>query len=184
MDQKDSIVVVKAVASARLVLLVSLFALCFFCRCQALMPCIMAGMDQIDSYALFDSGSGMYKVGFTGDSAPRAVVLPCRQAQDAPHHGPYAPEGQLPEAFRKIGLSARRRWYFFYGPLCLAVTCRSCLPEEYKVASFLGDDSRNGFRIQQSSWFNSGYMCGVGLRGYLEKITRFLLESGPRIGSV
>ena len=94
MDQKDSIVVVMAVASARLVLLVSLFALCFFCRCQALMPRIMAGMDQVDGCALFDSGSGTYKVGFTGDSAPRAVFLPCRQAKDAPHHGPYAPEGQ------------------------------------------------------------------------------------------
>ena len=40
MDQKDSIIVVvmMAVAHGRLVLLVSLFALCFFCRCQALMP--------------------------------------------------------------------------------------------------------------------------------------------------
>ena len=36
-----------AVAFARLVLLVSLLALCFFCRCQALTPCIMAGTDQI-----------------------------------------------------------------------------------------------------------------------------------------
>ena len=43
---------------------------------------------------------------------------------------------------------------FFYGPLFLEVTCSSCLPEEYKVASFPGDDSRNGFCI---------------LRGFLEE---------------
>ena len=35
-------------ACTRLVLLVSLLALFFFCRCQSLMPCIMASMDQID----------------------------------------------------------------------------------------------------------------------------------------
>ena len=38
---------------ARLVLLVPLF---FFCRCQALTPCIMAGLDQINSYAVLDQG--------------------------------------------------------------------------------------------------------------------------------
>ena len=44
-DQKESLL---AVACARLVLLVfSLRTLCFCCRSQALMPCIMAGMDQL-----------------------------------------------------------------------------------------------------------------------------------------
>ena len=44
-DQKESLL---AVACARLVLLVfSLRTLCFCCRSQALMPCIMAGMDQM-----------------------------------------------------------------------------------------------------------------------------------------
>ena len=38
-----------AVACARLGLLVSLLALIFLRRCQALMPCIMAVMDQINS---------------------------------------------------------------------------------------------------------------------------------------
>ena len=38
-------------------------------------------------------------------------------------------------------------WYFFFGPLYLEVPCSSCLVEEYRVASFPGDDSRNGLRI-------------------------------------
>ena len=42
----------------------------------------------------------------------------------------------------------------FSCPLYLVVTCSCYLPEEYTVASFPGDDSRNGFRIQHSSWFN------------------------------
>ena len=49
-------------------------------------------------------------------------------------------------------------------PLYLVVTCSCYLPEEYTVASFPGDDSRNGFRVQHSSWFNSGYMFDAGLR--------------------
>ena len=40
--------------------------------------------------------SGMYKVGFTGDSAPRAVFLSLLSSgPDARHHGRYEPEGQL-----------------------------------------------------------------------------------------
>ena len=61
----------------------------------------------------------------------------------------------------------------FFGPLYLEVTCSSCLPEEYRVASSPGDDSRNGFRIQHSSWFNSGYMFGISLRGLLEEFHTF-----------
>ena len=53
-------------------------------------------------------------LGFTGDPASRAVFLPIVQAYDAPHHGRYAPEGQLPEPYRKIGLSGRFLG-FFYG---------------------------------------------------------------------
>ena len=34
---------------------------------------IMAGLEQMDSYALFP-GSAMYKAGFAGDIAPRAVL--------------------------------------------------------------------------------------------------------------
>ena len=55
----------------------------------------------------------------------------------------------------------------------LEVTCSSFSPEEYRVASFPGDDSRNGFRIQHSSWFNSGYMFGISLRGFFGRILRF-----------
>ena len=60
------------------------------------MPCIMASLD------LKDRCSGLFKAGIAGDSEPRAVFLPFRQAQDAPHHGRHAPEGQLPEAYRKL----------------------------------------------------------------------------------
>ena len=67
MDQKDSIiVVVMTVAFARLLLVVSLIALYFFCRCQALMLCIVAGMDQIDSYAV---------------CSHQGHILPCRGAE-------------------------------------------------------------------------------------------------------
>ena len=52
----------------------------------------------------------------------------------------------------------------FSCPLYLVVTCSCYLPEECAVASFPGDDSRNGFRIQHSSWFNSGYMFDASLR--------------------
>ena len=114
---------------------------------------IMAGTD------LKYSCSGMYKAGFSGVSALRAV---------------------LPEAYRKIG---------FLGMACLLLRSlvSGCnlferLPEEYMVASFLGDDSRNGFSIQHSSWFNSGYMFGISLRGFLEEFHAFLRE-GRTLGS-
>ena len=55
---------------------------------------IMADMDQEDSIALF-SGSGMCKVGFTGDSAPRAVFLFLLSSLHARHPGQYGPDGQL-----------------------------------------------------------------------------------------
>ena len=54
----------------------------------------------------------------------------------------------------------------FHCPLFLVVTCSCYLPEEYQVASFPGDDSRNGLRIQRSAWFDSGYMRCVSLRGF------------------
>ena len=38
---------------------------------------------------------------------------------------------------------------------------------------FPGDDSRNGFSIQHSSWFNSEYMFGISLRGLFGRISRF-----------
>ena len=40
-----------------------------------------------------DNGSGMCKVGFVGDDAPRAVIpFDCRQAQNARHYGRRGPE--------------------------------------------------------------------------------------------
>ena len=68
---------------------------------------ILAGTD------LKYSCSGMCKAGFSGVSAPHAVCLRCTGKLD-------------------FG-----RWrLFFSGPLYLAVTCSSCLPEEYRFASF------------------------------------------------
>ena len=65
---------------------------------------------------------------------------------------------------------------FFYGPLYLEITCSRCLPEEYRVASFPGDDSRNGFRIQHSSWFNSGYTLASVYEAFWNNFTRSLLD--------
>ena len=69
---------------------------------------------------------------------------------------------------------------FFCGPLYLEVTCLSCLPEEYRVASFPGDYSWNGFRIQHSSRFNSGFMFGISLRGFFffEEFTLSFVKGG------
>ena len=93
--------------------------------------------------------------------APRAVSS-LRQAHDARHHGRHAPEGQLPEAFRKLAFLGDDV-VFFYGPLYLEVTCSSCLPEEFMLLLFRETTPRNGFRSQHSSLFNSGYMFGVSL---------------------
>ena len=86
--------------------------------CRPRMLGMLAGMDQKDSC------SGLYKVVFSGVSAPRAV---------------------LPEAYRKIGLFGRWR-VFFFGPLYLEVTC-SCFCLRSTICFFPGDDSRNGFRF-------------------------------------
>ena len=64
---------------------------------------ILAGTD------LKYSCSGMCKAGFSRVSAPHTVCLRCTGKLDF------------------------RRWrLFFSGPLYLAVTCSSCLPEEYR----------------------------------------------------
>ena len=110
----------------------------------------------------------MCAAGFPGDTAPRAVFLcvivrpKMLRIMASTHQKDSCP--RRTGKFHYLGDDV----VFFYGPLYLAVTCRSCLPEEYRVASFPGDDSRNGFRIQHSSWFNRGYMFGVSLRGYLD----------------
>ena len=96
-----------------------------------------------------ESGSGMYKVGFSGVSAPRAVC---------------------PRRTGKLDYFGRWRLCFF-GPLYLAVTC-SCFCLRSTICFFLGDDSRNGFSIQHSSWFNSRYMFGISLRGFWKNVTR------------
>ena len=69
---------------------------------------ILAGTD------LKDSCSGMYKAGFSGVSAPRAV---------------------LPEAYRNLGLFGRWR-VFFLRPLVSGSHLFELLPEEYRVAYF------------------------------------------------
>ena len=129
------------------------------------MPCIMAGMDLKDRF------SGMIKAGIDGYVAPRAEFpsLVCRLV----FSGVSAPRAVLPEAYRNIGLFGRWRGIFPL-PLVSGSHLFELLLEEYRVASFPGDDSRNGFRIQHSSWFNSGYMFGISLRGLFGRITLFL----------
>ena len=59
---------------ARLVLLVPLF---FFCRCQALTPCIMAGLDQINIYAVLDQGHLLPCCGAVAITMFGIPQLPC-----------------------------------------------------------------------------------------------------------
>ena len=70
---------------------------------------IMADVDKKDSVALF-SGSCMCKVGFTGDSAPRAVFLSLLSSSpDARHHGRYVP---LVQFGGEYGSVCRKLWIF------------------------------------------------------------------------
>ena len=85
-------------------------------------------------------------VGFSADSAPRAVFLSLRQAHDVPHHGRHEPEGTVAGGVQENWLIWEMTWYFFYSPLFLEVTCSSCLPEEYTIM-----DSSSGRRLQE--WF-------------------------------
>ena len=57
---------------------------------------IMAFTDQKISYVLL-----MWKVGFTGYYAPRAVFPSLSSGRDARHHGRFGPEGQLPRGVQK-----------------------------------------------------------------------------------
>ena len=84
---------------ALLVLLVTMhLALCSLLSspgpgCSASWP----GLDQKDSALralIVDSGGGMCKVGLLVILHLALCFFPCRQAQDARHHGRYAPEGQ------------------------------------------------------------------------------------------
>ena len=139
------------------------------------MLCIMADVDQKDRY------SGMHKACIACDSAPRAVFLPfvrpkMLRIMAGTHRKDICPRrtGKLDYLGDDV--------VFFYGLLFLEVTCSSCLPEEHRVHSFSGDDSRNGLRFQHSSWFNSGYMFGISLRGFLGEFHAFLRE-GRTLGS-
>ena len=64
--------------------------------CSSSSSSFMVGMDQKGRC------SGMYKAGFVGHYAPRAVFFPGLQAPSARHYGRYGPEGQLPEAYRLL----------------------------------------------------------------------------------
>ena len=73
---------------------------------------------------------------------------------------------------------------FFYGPLYLEVILFELLPEEYRAASFPGDDSRMVFRIQHSSWFNNGYMFASVYEAFWKNFTRFLLDMTANCGTL
>ena len=101
---------------------------------------ILAGTD------LKYSCSGMYKAGFSGVSALRAV---------------------LPEVYRKIGFW-EMAFFFFFGPLYLEVTCSGV-----QGCFFPGDDFRNGFSIQHSSWFKQRIHVRHQFTRLLRRILRF-----------
>ena len=122
---------------------------------------ILAGIDQKNSYAFFPG-----KAGIACDNAPRAVfssmVLKPMMLRIM---AGMLQNDSCPRRTGKLDFLGDDV-VFFYGPSYLEVTCSSCLLEEYRVASFPGDDSRNGFRIQHSSWFNRGYMFGISLQRF------------------
>ena len=84
--------------------------------------------------------------------ASRCVPFPGWQAPSAPHFGRYGPEVQLQWhvqswffwcfcTSRCVARGVQENWIlgdgaYFSGPLYLAVTCSSCLPEEYRFAYF------------------------------------------------
>ena len=65
---------------------------------------------------------------------------------------------------------------FLLRPLASGCHLFERLPEEYRFACF------REMTIQHSSWFNSGYMFGISLRGFLEEYHAFLRE-GMTLGS-
>ena len=104
---------------------------------------ILAGTD------LKYSCSGMCKAGFSGVSAPRAV---------------------LPEVYRKIGF-----WEMaciFLRPLVSGSHLFELLLEEYRVAYFREMTPGMVSVFSTSSWFNSGYVFGIRLRGFFRRILR------------
>ena len=149
----------------------------------------MADMDQKDRC------SCIYMAGIAGYFAPRAVFpsLVGRPRMLGILFGTdlkYSCSGMCKAGFSgflHLALCCLRctgkldfwRWrLFFSGSLYLEVICSSCLPEEYRVADFSGRSSRNGFSIQHSSWFNSGYMFGISLPGLFWKNYPFYVKGG------
>ena len=121
--------------------------------CSSSSSSFMADMDQKDCCTC------IFKAGIAGYFAPRAVFPSLVGRLRMLGIRRYGPEVQLQWhvqswffwclhlalcCLRCTGKLDFGRWrLFFSGPLYLEVTCPSCLPEEYRVASFPGDDSRN-----------------------------------------
>ena len=154
---------------------------------RPMMHSIMAGMDQKDRC------SGIYKTGIDGDNAPRAVFSflvgrpkmlgilagtdlkdSCSGMYKAVFSGVSAPRAVLPEVDSKIGFWEMA--FIFLRPLVSGSHLFELLPEEYWVASF------REMTPGMVSWFNSGYMFGISLRGFFRRIHAFLRE-GRTFGS-
>ena len=92
----------------------------------------MADMDQKDSThraLVVNHSSGLCMVGFTGDSAPRALFLPFVRPKMLHIIAGRHQKDSCPRYTGKLTIWEMTR-YFFYGPLYLAVTCSVLLPEE------------------------------------------------------
>ena len=138
------------------------------------MPCILAGMDQMDS------SSGMYNAGFAGDPAPRAMfLLFVRPMMLGIMAGMHRKESCL----RRSGNVFFREmtWSCSTAPCIWKSLVRAVWLRSTGLLIFPGDDSRNGFCIQlflvrqriharislwsfwkgrciqRYAWFNSGY---------------------------
>ena len=146
--------------------------------CSSSSSSFMADMDQKDRC------SCMYKAGIAGHFAPRTVFpslsgrprmlgilagtdlkYSCSGMCKAGFSGVYAPHAVLPGGVQENWILGDDV-VFFFGPLYLEVTCSCCLPEKYRIAYFREMMTSGMFsRIQHSSWFNSGYVFGISLRG-------------------
>ena len=111
------------------------------------------------SWSVWTRRTRMQVAGFVGDDASRAVFLPWLSGPDPPHHGQYAPEGQLC-ALRS------RQWHVHHGlygpegqlrcetssrPLCATTVAVSFRVRKIADFSRLQHSARSSTQFSQTS---------------------------------
>ena len=147
--------------------------------CRPRMLGILAGMDQEDSC------SSMFKAGFACGNALRAVFssLVCRPRV----LGILAGMGQK-DSYALIACDIAPRAVFSSLVHKLLMPCIMAARNQRDSCPrrtgnwFFWEMTSMRFCIQRSAWFDSGYMFGISLRGFLEEFHAFLRE-GRTFGS-